>query len=66
MSRLDWPALLRVGLCGLGLRPAEFWRLTPVELRIMLGAGAVPPLTRARLEELVRAYPDARKGQDHG
>lgn len=66
MSGLDWTALLRVGLCGLRLKPDEFWRLTPVELRMMLGAGAVPPLTRARLEELVRAYPDARKGRNDG
>ncbi|SNX69048.1 uncharacterized phage protein (TIGR02216 family) [Cereibacter ovatus] len=66
MSGLDWPALMRVGLNRLGLQPDAFWRLTPVELRIMLGAGAVPPLTRARLEELVRAYPDAGKGRDDG
>ena len=66
MSGLDWPALMRAGLGGLGLKPDEFWRLTPAELRIMLGVRIVPPLTRARLEELVRAYPDARKGQDDG
>jgi uncharacterized phage protein (TIGR02216 family) len=47
----------------LGLRPEQFWRLSPVELRIMLGAEAtVPPLTRARLEELAAAYPDLGKG----
>ena len=36
----DWPGLLRAGLHDLGLEPAAFWRLTPVELRIMLGAEA--------------------------
>jgi uncharacterized phage protein (TIGR02216 family) len=51
----------------LGLTPDQFWRLSPVELRIMLGAEAgVPPLTRARLEELAAAYPDQGKGKDHG
>lgn len=70
--RIDWPGLMRAGMAraeagGLGLRPSEFWRLTPVELRIMLGreAGAAP-LTRARLEELARAFPDAGKGQVDG
>lgn len=62
MNRLDWPGLMRVGLHGLGLAPDAFWRLTPVELRIMLGTDAtVPPLTRSRLEELAARYPD-RKG----
>lgn len=63
MSGFDWPALMRVGLGALGLRPAEFWALTPLELRVMLGAEqVVPPLTRARLEELVAAHPDGRGG----
>ncbi len=56
---IDWPGLMRAGICGLGLRPAEFWRLTPAELRLMLGIGAkAPPLTRAGLEELLAAFPD--------
>jgi uncharacterized phage protein (TIGR02216 family) len=62
MSAIDWPGLMRVGLFELRLSPEAFWRLTPVELKIMLGAertGLV--LTRARLEELAAAYPDARK-----
>lgn len=59
MRRIDWPGLMRAGLHGLGLTPDQFWRLTPAELRMMLGAAqAVPPLTRARLEELAAAYPD--------
>ena len=61
-GRLDWPGLLRAGLHGLGLTPAEFWALTPVELRIMLGAEAqAAPLTRARLAELAAAFPDMRR-----
>lgn len=57
--RFDWPALMRAGIHGLGLRPAEFWALSPAELMLMLGAGAGPaPLDRARLDELARAFPD--------
>ena len=66
MTAIDWPGLMRAGLTGLGLAPDAFWRLTPIELKIMLGAdGTSPALTRARLEELAVAYPDARKaGED--
>lgn len=68
---IDWRGLMRAGLHGLGLEPAAFWALTPVELRIMLGAEQVaPPLTRARLAELAAAFPDnaamADKGTQHG
>lgn len=56
---VDWPGLMRAGLCGLRLAPAEFWRLTPAELALMLGAPlAGGRLDRARLEELARAFPD--------
>ncbi|PWE30652.1 hypothetical protein DDZ14_14560 [Maritimibacter sp. 55A14] len=62
MSMLDWPGLMRAGLCGLGLRPAEFWSLTPAELMTMLGRAApAPALSRDRLEELARRYPDMEK-----
>ncbi len=63
---IDWPGLMRAGLAGLGLTPEAFWRLTPAELRIMLGVDAgTAPLTRARLEELARAFPDG-KGRGDG
>ena len=56
---MDWPGLMRAGLSGLGLTPEVFWRLTPAELVLMLGDPvAVPPLNRARLEELARVWPD--------
>ncbi|MBN2906138.1 MAG: phage tail assembly chaperone [Rhodobacteraceae bacterium] len=59
MAGFDWGALMRAGVLGLGLRPAEFWALTPAELMLMLGAGGGPaPMSRARLEELARAFPD--------
>ena len=64
MSRIDWPGLMRAGLFELRLSPEVFWRLTPVELKIMLGAeNTAPALTRARLEELAAAFPDGRKAR---
>ncbi|MBE9635711.1 rcc01693 family protein [Salipiger mangrovisoli] len=64
MTGFDWPALLRTGLCGLGLRPEEFWLLTPAELRLMLGEeSGARPMGRARLEELIAAFPDATAGE---
>lgn len=63
----DWPGLMRAGLHDLRLAPEQFWRLTPAELRIMLGVGNVtPPLTRARLDELARAFPDMKKDAGNG
>lgn len=72
MRCIDWAGLMRVGLGrretgGLGLTPAEFWCLTPVELRIMLGIGeAEAPVGRARLEALMAAFPDHRTGGGNG
>lgn len=64
MSGIDWPGLLRAGLFELKLTPDAFWRLTPIELKIMLGAeNTAPALTRARLEELAAAFPDGRKAR---
>ena len=65
--RIDWPGLMQVGLGRLALRPAEFWSLTPIELRIMLGVDqGSSPITRQRLEELSQAFPDVKKDADHG
>lgn len=59
MTGFDWPVLMRAGIRGLGLRPVEFWALTPAEFALMLGEGSgSAPLNRARLEDLARAYPD--------
>lgn len=59
MSRIDWPGLMRTGLGRLGLRPAEFWALTPAELMLMLGVGASgAPMGRARFEALAQRHPD--------
>ncbi|MFS4580027.1 rcc01693 family protein [Phaeobacter sp. C3_T13_0] len=55
----DWPALIRAGLLGLRLQPDQFWRLTPAELRLMLGQDSgVAPLGRAGLDQLMQAFPD--------
>ncbi|TNF13513.1 MAG: phage tail assembly chaperone [Rhodobacteraceae bacterium] len=61
---LDWPGLMRAGLHRLGLRPAEFWALTPAELALMLGEGATGarPMGRGRLEELIERFPDGSAG----
>jgi len=71
-ARFDWAGLLRAGLAplaqgGAGLRPEEFWRLTPLELRLMLGRGAGPSaLTRAGLLALMADYPDTKERGDAG
>ncbi len=60
--RFDWPALMRVGLQGLGMQPRDFWRLTPAELAMMLGEDAgTAPIGRARLAELERLYGASNK-----
>ena len=66
MTGLDWPGLMRAGLHGLGLKPAEFWKLSPAELMLMLGRdGGDAPLNRNRLDELTRAFPDIERGTFH-
>lgn len=68
---VQWAALMRAGMAGLGLRPAEFWALTPAELMLMLGdARGDTAMDRSRLEELISAFPDmtrhATKETPHG
>ncbi|MCA3449609.1 MAG: phage tail assembly chaperone [Rhodobacter sp.] len=64
MSRIDWPGLMRVGIGQLGLAPEVFWRLTPAELQMLTGQEPTgqAAFTRARLDALVRAFPDRMKG----
>ncbi|WP_195759899.1 phage tail assembly chaperone [Paracoccus sp. S-4012] len=55
---------MRAGIAGLGLKPAEFWALTPAELALMLGidpGGAGGGMSRARLDELAARFPDAAR-----
>ncbi|ARJ70844.1 hypothetical protein B0A89_09220 [Paracoccus contaminans] len=56
---LDWAGLMRAGLRGLGLKPGEFWDLTPAELALMLGIDfGAAAMTRARLGDLMARFPD--------
>lgn len=65
MNGIDWPSLMRAGLEGLRLTPDQFWRLTPAELRLMLGqAAGQSPLGRSGLEALMAAWPDRREGEN--
>ncbi|WP_438990428.1 rcc01693 family protein [Lentibacter sp.] len=67
--RFDWAELLRLGLTRMGLKPHEFWALTPVELMLMLGPEArLRPMDKTGLQALLEAYPDAtevRKNEEH-
>lgn len=66
-AAFDWPALMRAGIGGAKLRPAEFWALTPVELMLLLGVeGRGAPMGRARLMELARAFPDRAADKERG
>lgn len=61
--RLDWPGMMRAGMRGLRLTPAQFWALTPAELRLMLGVDAATgPLTRDGLAALMATFPDHNRG----
>lgn len=58
---------MQAGLRGLGLKPAEFWALTPAELRVMLGeARGHVPLGRQGLDALMQAFPDTRGANEDG
>ncbi|WP_107498049.1 rcc01693 family protein [Thalassobius sp. I31.1] len=64
----EWGALLRAGIRGAGLKPHEFWRLTPAELMLILGVdGQGRAFSRGRLDALLAQYPDeAVKGESDG
>ncbi len=67
MIGLDWPGLMRAGLYGLRLTPAEFWALTPAELQLMLGLSkAQVAMGRSRLDELLARFPDTPKDVKNG
>jgi uncharacterized phage protein (TIGR02216 family) len=65
MSRytgLDWAAMMRAGMPGLGLSPQEFWRLSPAELLLMLGETGPAPMQRSAFDALGGAV--SGSGQD--
>lgn len=60
MSGFDWPGILRAGVRGLGLAPAQVWALTPWEFLLLIGRDTDDaPMGRAGLDALMRAFPDA-------
>lgn len=59
MTRFDWPLLLEAGVRGAGLKPHEFWSLTPGELMLILGQGRLArPMAREAMAALEAAFPD--------
>ncbi len=60
MSKVAWPKLMRLGIVQMGLRPDEFWRLTPAELMLLAGAGndASVAMSREKFAGLAALYPD--------
>ena len=65
MNRFDWAALLEAARSA-GVRPVEFWRLTPAEFAFLIGRSGQAPLTRAGLADLAAAFPDLKKDQTNG
>jgi len=60
MIGFDWPSMMRIGLYQMGLKPDEFWQLTPLEFLIISGLeGRISAvLTRADLIGLCARFPD--------
>lgn len=67
-EKLDWPALMEVGLFRLGLPVDEFWALTPNELMVKLGRQdkVAAIMTRDGLSELLAQFPDQKNGDLNG
>ena len=59
--RMDWAALMRLGIRDLGLAPDAFWDLTPAELALRLGVDpGRSAMDRSSLAALVARFPDKR------
>lgn len=58
----DWPGLFRMGVARIGLRPDDFWRLTPTEFATLagLGDGGGRALGRDGFERLAARFPDGK------
>jgi uncharacterized phage protein (TIGR02216 family) len=57
MSRPDWFAALRAA-ARLGIGPRDFWQLSLIEWRAVVGPADARPLTRRALQILMADYPD--------
>jgi uncharacterized phage protein (TIGR02216 family) len=59
VSKVNWAALMRLGLCDLRLSPERFWALTPAELMLMAGMGGeMVTLSRSGFADLAASFPD--------
>ena len=63
MARMDWAGMMRAGMREAGLKPAEFWSLSPAELMLILDRDGIRPLGRGGLEALLDAFPDCHGGK---
>lgn len=62
MNKVNWAALMRLGLVELRLEPDRFWALTPAELMLMAGvSGEIASLSRAGFVDLAASFPDGSK-----
>lgn len=62
MSKIDWVALMQLGLVELRLPPDVFWALTPAELMLMAGVGGkAASLSRGAFADLAASFPDNNK-----
>jgi len=62
VSKVNWAALMRLGIVELRLRPEQFWALTPAELTLMAGTfGEAASLSRAGFTDLAASFPDGIK-----
>ena len=59
-----WAAWLQAAHRRLGLSPEQFWRLTVLEWRILVGRGDAEALTRRELERLLAAHPVLTRQKD--
>jgi uncharacterized phage protein (TIGR02216 family) len=58
MSVTPWADWLRAGARALGLKPAEFWRLSLAEWQALARSGAGVAPSTDELKALMRAHPD--------
>jgi len=58
--KIEWRALMQTGVCVLGLKPDEFWALTPAEFIFLAtdGRSAQTPMNRKALAMLMTRFPD--------
>ena len=68
MTPFPWTHAIGFGFGVLRLSPQAFWQMTPREFALAVEAVLGPraaPLERARLEQLMRRYPDGGRKR-HG